>query len=219
MNTKIIKAISAAAFGLGMISIIPLTVTSCGNPTAEKNYEFGDYSRTENGSEVDKDATVVWSNNGDYTSNWGDLSFNLSDINFNIKSLDLSTVYYHLGITFPKSCFNDLTPPTEDVKVYFTNLPDHEEIVTPAPEGFDTEFITSNDGTGLSIHIKLSKTFSDWKGSLDLLKDHSISNQTSTVISAIDFGVKEKSSNKIHMFHKANKANSYVFNLNFWFDC
>lgn len=218
MNKNLIKAISSITCGVALVALVTtatvLSYPKKSTPVPEPKYQFDTVEKQFSGTSSWSSDHLVWDQSG---SSDGMLKINLKGLNFTLDKVDLSTVYYEAGFSFPISCFDGSTKPTAAVNVNFTNLPDHEEGVTEIPAGFDMEFEQPNEDDTLTIKISFSKDYGEWKKSIDALKDYSFICGTNDVITSFDFGLKDKKGN-IRMLNKSDSANPYVFNLDLTFN-
>lgn len=211
MKKNLIKVLASITLGFGIVATIPFVSTSCKKKHVNR-WEFDEFEKVFDGSgHYSGYQNLVWAQNHENTNDWT-LKINLKNIGFWLSDVDLTKVYYFGGFSFPTSCFADDTKPSEDVNETFTNLSEHEEGVTEIPSGFDMEFMVPNTWDALTIQISFSKKYSEWKQSLDALKNYTVM-AGENILTAFNFGVKEKKSNKVHMLPVKGETNPYTFNL------
>lgn len=212
MKKNLIKILASITCGLGIVATIPFISTSC-KKKHPNTWEFDSLEKLfECSGQYSGYPNLVWAQDQQDTND-GTLTINLKNIGFWLSDVDLSKVYYFAGFSFPVSCFTDEPKPADTVKETFTNLPNHEKGVTEIPAGFDMKYMVPNTWDTLTIQISFSKKYSEWKQSLDALKNYKVVVGSTDIITAFNFGVKERKSNKIHMLSLTNKANPYTFNL------
>lgn len=222
MNKNTIKLISSITCGVGLVALVTTATVLCypkkSAPIPEPIYQFDTVEKQFSGSSFRCDGShLVWKQ-GAAPSSDGMLRINLKGLDFTLDKVDLSTVYYEAGFSFPLSCFQTDPKPAAPVNVNFTNLPDPAQGVTEIPAGFDMTFEQPNEDDVLTIKISFSKTYGEWNQSLDALKSYFINPGSTDVITSFDFGLKDKKGN-IHMLNKSDSTNPYVFNLDLEFDC